>query len=187
MSGIPKCWWVPLASVAAALWLSPSASAQATSTEQQVKAGFVLNFARYVEWPERVFAARDAPLVICILGRDNFGAAMTALEGRQVQGRPVKLRRGVAIEDMRGCHVVFVSESEDRRLVPTLHSLAGQPILTVSDMEGFIDAGGAIGIVQGEDRLQFEINRSALDQAQLKASSNLLKLARNVADLKGRN
>jgi hypothetical protein len=82
---------------------------------------------------------------------------------------------------------VFVADSEQRRLAQTLRSLAGEPILTVSDIEGFIDVGGSIGIVQGEQRLEFEVNRDALDQAQLKASSNLLKLARNLANLKGRN
>ncbi|MEF8711286.1 MAG: YfiR family protein [Candidatus Accumulibacter propinquus] len=68
-----------------------------------------------------------------------------------------------------------------------LRTLAGQAVLTVSDADGFIDVGGAIGIVQGEGRLQFEVNRQALEQAQLKASSNLLKLARNLANFKGKN
>ena len=155
--------------------------------EPQAKAAFVYNFARYIEWPERLFASREAPLVICVLGRDAFGAALTALESRQVQGRPVKVRGGITGDDARGCHVVFVSDLDGRRLVPILRSLAGQSVLTVSDVDGFIDAGGAIGIVHGEERLQFEINRSVLERAQLKASSNLLKLARNLSDLKGRN
>ncbi|MGB0126626.1 MAG: YfiR family protein, partial [Rhodocyclaceae bacterium] len=124
---------------------------------------------------------------ICVLGRDVFGAALTAVENRQAQGHPLKVRVGITAETARGCHVVFVADSEQRRIAPTLRALASEPILTVSDIDGFIDAGGAIGIVQGEQRLEFEINRDALDQAQLKASSNLLRLARNLANLKGRN
>lgn len=178
--------WRSILAIFLALGLNASAQAQTALSEAQVKAGFVLNFARYVEWPERAFASREAPLVICAVGNDNLGAALSALETRQVQGRAIKLRRGINADDLRGCHVAYVADSEQRRLLPTLRMLAGQSVLTVSDIEGFIDAGGAIGIVPGDDRLQFEINRAALDQAQLKASSQLLKLARNVAELKPR-
>ena len=163
------------------------ASAQTMLSEAQAKAAFILNFARYVEWPERVFPTRDAPLLICLLGRDGLGSAVTALESRQVQGRAIAVRRVASVDEMRACQVVFVGESEERRLALTLRGLAGQPILTVSDLDGFIDAGGAIGLVHGDGRLQFEVNRQALEQAQLKASSNLLKLARNLADISGRN
>mgnify|MGYP000848336805 FL=1 len=162
-------------------------AAQAAVSEAQAKAGFVLNFARYVEWPERVFAARDAPILLCVLARDDVATALTALDGRQVQGRPIAVRRLANADEARPCQVLFIAESEARRLAPTLRSLAGQPLLTVGDADGFIDAGGGIGIVRGDGRLQFEVNRAALDQAQLKASSNLLKLARNLADAKGRN
>ena len=68
-----------------------------------------------------------------------------------------------------------------------LRALSGQPILTVSDAEAFIDGGGAIGLVRADQRLQFEVNRQALEQAQLRASSNLLKLARNLSDFRGKN
>jgi hypothetical protein len=174
------------------IWLASlgpwaKAVAQPPLPEQQAKAAFVFNFARYVEWPERAFGSREAPVVICVLGRDVFGSALTAVENRQVQGRPIRVRVGITAEAARSCHVVFVADSEQRRLAQTLRSFAGEPILTVSDIEGFIDVGGSIGIVQGEQRLEFEVNRDALDQAQLKASSNLLKLARNLANLKGRN
>lgn len=163
------------------------AFAQQPLPEQQAKAGFVFNFARYVEWPERAFASRESPLVICVLGRDVFGSALTAVEKRQIQGHPLLVRVGITTETARGCHVIFFSDSEHRRLAPILRTLGSEPILTVSDIDGFIDVGGAIGLVQGEQRLEFEINRDALDQAQLKASSNLLRLARNLANLKGRN
>lgn len=172
--------------IATALALCSAAIAQPLP-EAQAKAAFVLNFARYIEWPEQVFTSRSAPLMICVIGRDTLGAPLTALESREVQGRPVRIRRAVPIDDVSGCHVAFISESEERHLAQTLHMLASQPVLTVSDVDGFIDAGGAIGIVRGEERLQFEINRNALDQAKLKASSLLLRLARNLSDQKGKN
>jgi hypothetical protein len=154
--------------------------AQAVITEAQAKAAFVLNFARYVEWPASAFATRDAALVICLVGRDGLGSALSALEGRQVQGRPIKVRLGVAQDDAHACHVVFVSEPDERRALPILRALAGLPILSVSDLDRFIDIGGAIGIVIGDNRLQFEVNRVALEQANVKASASLLRLARNI-------
>ncbi|MBK7673872.1 MAG: YfiR family protein [Candidatus Accumulibacter sp.] len=176
-----------LLALACALVTVTEVAAQAAVSEAQAKAAFVLNFARYVEWPERVFAARDAPLLLCVLGRDEVATALNALEGRQVQGRPIAVRRLTSADEARPCQVLFIAESEARRLALVLRAVAGQPLLTVSDADAFIDAGGAIGIVRGDGRLQFEVNRLALDQAQLKASSNLLKLARNLAEAKGRN
>jgi len=158
---------------------APAVQAQGAS-EADLKAALTLNFARYVEWPERAFTSRDAPFQLCLVGRDTLGPAFSALETRTLQNRPVKVRRNVPAEDTRGCHIVFASELEERRLPVLLRSLAGQPVLTVGDADGFIDAGGAIGIVPGEQRLQFEVNRGVLDQARLKASSQLLKLARAV-------
>jgi hypothetical protein len=153
---------------------------QPTLTEAQAKAAFVLNFARYVEWPAAVFATPQSPLAVCLVGRDALGPALAALDGRQVQGRAMKVRLRVVPDELRGCHVVFIGESEERRVQTLLHALAGQPVLTVSDTERFTESGGCVGIVLGEERLQFEVNRAALDQAQLKASASLLRLARNI-------
>jgi nitrogen regulatory protein PII-like uncharacterized protein len=166
--------------VSLAFALLATAAAEPTLTEAQAKAAFVLNFARYIEWPASAFPQRDTPVVTCLVGRDVLGAALAALEGRAVQGRPLKVRRGVAPDEMHGCHVVVIGDAEERRVVPILRALAGQAVLTVGDSERFIDLGGAIGIVAGDERLQFEVNRGALDQAQLKAGAGLLKLARNL-------
>lgn len=178
MRFLPTHWRAAL--FAAATALAPASWGQASLSEPELKAALVFNFARYVEWPERAFASREAPFVLCVVGRDRLGAAFTALESRKLQGRPVRVRSGIAAEDSHGCHVAFIAEAPQRQLVPLLRGLAGQTVLTVSDLDGFIDSGGAIGIVPGEERLQFEVNRDALGQAQLKASSQLLKLARAV-------
>jgi len=166
--------------LAAALVLGGTAWAQTVLSEPELKAALVFNFARYVEWPERAFASVDAPLVLCVIGRDRFGAAFAALEGRKLQGRAVRVRTGLSAEEGRSCHVAFISEPSEHQLASILRTLGPQAVLTVSDIEGFVDAGGAIGIVYGEQRLQFEVNRAALNQSQLRASSQLLKLARAV-------
>ncbi len=166
---------------------SVSVQAQTTLSDAPVKAALVLNFARYVDWPDAAFASPADAVVMCLIGRDTLGGALLTLESKQIRNRPIKVKNGISVDDARNCHIAFISDSEERRVVPLLRKLADKPILTISDISGFIDMGGGIGIVQGESRLQFEVNRRALEQAGLKASSNLLKLARNLADSAGRN
>lgn len=177
---LPRRWTLrPLLALLAALPLPP-AHGQAVLGEAQAKAGFVLNFARYVEWPAAAFTSRDAPVVACVQGREDVARALGALESRPVQGRPLRVRRvDGGADDLRGCHLLFVGESDERRAALQLRATQGQPVLTIGDAERFIDLGGAIGLVYGDERLQFEINRQALEQRQIKASANLLRLARN--------
>lgn len=157
-----------------------AAQAQGSLTESQLKTAFILNFVRYTEWPDKAFAGSDSPISLCVIGRNEGGIGLSALEGRRVQDRPIRVRLDVSAETAGACQVVFVGEADARRIPTTLRALQNQPVLTISDVEGFIDSGGAIGIVRGEQKLQFEINRTALDKAKLRASSQLLKLARAV-------
>ena len=173
-------WWRPVFGLLILLGLLSSVEAQSPVPEQQLKAAFVLNFIRYIEWPEKVFSAKDSPIVLCRLGRDDGDIPLASLDGRKAQERIIKVRFDVGADNARGCHAVFFGEADSRRASAMLRSLTGMPVLTISDVEGFIDQGGAIGIVRGDERMQFEINRSVLDRSQLKASSQLLKLARAV-------
>jgi hypothetical protein len=157
------------------------ASAQQPLSDQQMKAAFVLNFIRYTEWPERAFATQDAPLAVCILGDPN-ASGMAGIAGKSLKGRSVQVRSAASADDARGCHVLYIPEADARRFVGTLRALQGTPVLTVSEADGFIDIGGMIGLVHIDNRLQFEVNLGVIQQAQLKASSQLLRLARNVIE-----
>ena len=163
----------------AVLGCTVGVTAQTSLTESQAKASALFNFARYVEWPERAFPLSDSPFVFCLAGRDSLASVLALIEGRTLHGRSTKVRRVLGAEELRGCHVLYVAESEERRLVPMLRSVAGEPVLSVGDFAGFLDAGGAIGVELEDGRIRFDINRTALDQAQLRASSNLLRLARS--------
>ncbi|MBK6975216.1 MAG: YfiR family protein [Sterolibacteriaceae bacterium] len=170
----------------ALLGSAPPVQAQALS-EAQIKAGFIYNFARYIEWPAEAFFGKDANFVMCLVGRDTLGTPLDSFDGRTIHGHPVVVRRmGGASEDFRGCHVLFVSESEQRRAASIVRA-SQAALLTVSDIDGFIDMGGGIGLVNADERIQFEINLGALRRASLKASSQLLKLARNSSSLRGKN
>lgn len=148
--------------------------------EYQVKAAFIYNFAKFVEWPAGVLGAKDLPLTVCLVGRDPFGTAWAGIEGRQVQGHPLQVKRGVVPGEAGGCHVLFIADSEERRVPALLTAVGSLPVLTVSDMEAFAEAGGAVGLVVAEGRLQFDTSLTALQRAGIRASSQVLKLARNV-------
>ena len=168
------------------LWAALGAGLPAVAVppgEYQIKAAYILNFARYVEWP----AARlpgGAVLRVCLLGRDPFDGALHGIDGRQVQGHEVRVRPADNLEQALDCHVVFVAESEERRLGLILRTLAGRGVLTVSDIDGFAEAGGAIGLVVEDERVRFDINQAVLLRDGLRASSQLLRLGRSVFGLK---
>jgi hypothetical protein len=147
--------------------------------EYQIKAAYLLNFARYVEWPAARLPA-GAALRACVLGRDPFGGALGALEGRQVNGHELRVRQLDGAAQTDDCQVVFVAESEERRLGAVLRMLAGRGLLLVSDIDGFAEAGGSIGLVTEDGRVRFDINQASLQRDGLRASAQLLRLARTV-------
>jgi len=159
---------------------------QAMLSDQQLRAAFVLNFIRYTDWPERSFAAADSPLALCVLGGEASAASMSGIAGKLIRGHPLQVRTATTIEEVRACHVLFIPEPDSRRFVGTLRAIQSQPVLTISEAEGFIDAGGMIGLVHFDNRLQFEVNLGVVQQAQLKASSQLLRLARNIIEARPR-
>jgi len=147
--------------------------------EYSVKAAFLLNFARYVEWGEPETADDRADLAICILGADPFGEAMRLLEGKTVARRRLVVRRLRPGAVPRECQVLFVSSSEQGRVADILFSLGSSQMLTVSDIDEFVGQGGMIGFVTVEDRIRFDVNHAAAQRARVQISSQLLKLARS--------
>jgi uncharacterized protein DUF4154 len=160
---------------------APQGLAQDSPSVYQVKAAYLFNFAKFVEWPEEAFADPLAPIVIGIVGDDPFGDALPqVVSGKTVQGRDLIIRKYRAGEDLRGSHILFISASEKKRLPQILSSLHGSCVLTVADMDGFLEEGGMILLVSEENRVRFAINADAANQAKLKLSSKLLSLARAV-------
>jgi hypothetical protein len=178
-----RCWRrVVLASL---LWQPVWALAQAdTPSEYQVKAAYLFNFAKFIEWPAHAFAGKDALFVLCIAGRDPFGAALAPFEHKPVQSRELRVRRGVAADDLRGCHILFVPYSEERRLTRFVRAAEGLPVVTVSEIDGFAEAGGVIGLVEADRRIQFEINLASAQLGGMRISSQLLRLARAVREVR---
>ncbi len=160
---------------------APNVHSQDALPEYQVKAAYLFNFLKFVEWPDDAFADSLAPIVIGIVGDDPFGSALPeVVVGKTVQGRDLVIRKYHMGENLRGASILFISASEKKRLPQILASLHGSSALTVADMDGFLDEGGMIQFLSENDRVRFSINVDATSRARLKVSSKLLSLARAV-------
>ena len=156
--------------------------AQPPPSEYQVKAAHLLNFLKFVEWPEDSFADPLAPIVIGVVGEDPFGSALPEVViGKTVQGRDLVLRKYRVGEDLRGAHLLFISASEKKQLSQILSSLRGSSVLTVADTEGFLEAGGMIQFLNENEQVRFAINADAVNGSRLKMSAKLLRLAKAAA------
>jgi hypothetical protein len=145
--------------------------------EYAVKAAYLYNFAKFVEWPPETFATADAPLWICVVGDNPFGDALASLSGKKVASHPVEVRALPATANLNPCHLAFISRSEQERFKALLTKLHRLPILTVSDIRDFAQDDGMIGLIEADQRIRFNINLSVARQSGLKLSSQLLKLA----------
>ena len=146
--------------------------------EYTVKAAYLYNFAKFVEWPPEVLGDRSVPLSICILGQDPFGDAIDAIKDKSVKGRKLVIRRYSGVEDLKVCHIIFISPSEKENLKGILEKIKDMHVLTVSDMEGFADRGGMINLNKVQKKIRLEINLDAAQHSGLKMSSKLLKIAK---------
>ena len=150
--------------------------------EYQVKAGFLINFARFVEWPPEVTKDPSASLKVCIAGSDPFhGELDRIVQGKKVGSHPLEAMHVSRNQTARGCHILFISFAEKKRIPEILADLATLPILTVGESDGFLQQGGMIGLIVSDERVKFDVNLEATAKAGLKVSSQLLFLAKNVS------
>ncbi len=149
--------------------------------EFQVKAAYLYNFARFVEWPSESATDRDASFEICVLGADPFGPALDAtLAGESIGGKGVMAKRISKPQDVDSCRVLFISSSEADHLKEVLAALDKTRVLTVSDIPRFSERGGMIGFILEGNRVRFDVNLDSAQEAGLTLSSELLKVATNV-------
>jgi len=168
-----------LAILGAVLFLLAPAPVRGEPLEYQVKAVFLLNFTKFVEWPAGAFAGADSPIEICVLGEDKFGASLDqAVAGEAVNGRRVTVRRIMEAPAARGCQVLFLGAPEKERA----RILAGLEtgILTVGEGESFTHEGGMIAFFIEKRHVRFAINQTAAEKAGLKLSARLLNVASSV-------
>jgi hypothetical protein len=170
---------------ASALLLAAVAAAQGPS-EHEVKAAFLYNFTKFVEWPETKFNA-DNQLLICVVGNDPFADELrAAIEGKAVRGKRLTMLYLSDGDDPRRCHVLFISGESGIDPSSVLDHLHGAGVLTVGDLDGFAAQGGVINFRMEDRRVRFEINAEAAEEEGLRISSQLFKLAiRIIGDARG--
>lgn len=164
---------------------SPAAHSQSGEpAEYQLKAAFLFNFAKFIQWPSASFANPRSEFGICILGDDPFGKSIDdLLRGKTIGDHPVAVTRAKRLQDLAHCQIVFVSSSEKKRVPQILADLNGSNTLAVGETEGFAASGGVIQFTIEEQRVRFIINVDAAQRAGLQISSKVLALARVVGDV----
>jgi hypothetical protein len=168
------CWWV---------FVAPQAGAQERKpTEYQVKAAYLYNFAKFVEWPAGTFSDPTAPFIFGILGVDPFGKDIDILANRTINDRKIQIRRYHSSAEIRTCQVLFISSSEDNNLGEVVKSLSHSGMLLVSDSERFAGRGGMIGLIATDKTIGFEVNVDAVSRAGITLHSRLLNMAVIVRD-----
>jgi hypothetical protein len=154
-----------------------TAEAGELSQDRQTKAGFLINFAEFTEWPETAFANEKEPLNIGILGTDPFGKSFDKLvENEVLKGRRARVLRYRKVQEIKTCHILYVSESEGRRLGRILRTLKERPVLIVSEIENSVMRGVMIEMRTVDTKVHLEINLESAKAAHLTLSSKLLRL-----------
>jgi hypothetical protein len=182
---LPRARMAPMCVILGFAVFAPfSSQAADESLEYPVKAAFLFNFTKFIEWPPDAFAQSDAPLDICIMGVDPFGRALDeTVAGEIVKGRKVIVQRIERAPAPESCQVVFIGAQEFIGHDKGAHSILaefGRGVLTVGEGNTFLGEGGMIAFVIENRRVRFEINQAAASSAGLRLSSQLLKVAKSV-------
>jgi hypothetical protein len=172
----------------------------AASREYRIKAGFLYNFMKFVDWPKEKVPDANTPLVIGIIGKDPFQDAFKPLQEKEAKDRKVVIQRFEGFveleksgkkkkdqphpknQDIQKCHLLFICSSEKDSLKDIMDAVKGCGVLTVGEVQGFLESGGIINFIVEEEKVRFEINVTAANQAKLQIRSQLLRLAKRVIE-----
>jgi hypothetical protein len=164
-----------------ALVMAGSVGARAQSgsaNEYDVKAAFLFNFAKFIEWPNSSPQLSKSPFVICVYGDDPFGSSLDAIvKGKTINDREIVTRRVHKTEELRECQMVFISSSEESKMPAVLAALNGSSVVLIGETPGFAQQGGHIQLVMEDNRVRFLVNVDAAKRSHLQISSKLLSLA----------
>jgi len=162
----------------------PAPAVAQSVSEDQLKAVYMFNFAKFVDWPTETLRTSDAPMNFCVLGRSPASDELDAsIRGKAINTHIISVRHLRGIEEIKDCHLVFLAASAGKQHLKLLQAARGLPMLLVSESPGFARAGGAIDFVIENGKLIFEVNQNAAESVHLRISSKLLALARIVSSM----
>jgi hypothetical protein len=168
--------------LAAYTLLAPSLNAQdAKKDEYRAKATFLAAFPNFIDWPPEAFSSEQTPLLLCVFGDFPFGTTLAEMtRGVSIRGHRIEVQWVRKRQNLRACHVLFISRSENKNYRTIFKVIQGASVLTVGESPDFLESGGTIDFLMTEDKLQFEVNLGAANDARIRISSNMLVLARHV-------
>lgn len=147
--------------------------------EYEMKAIYLYNFAKFITWPNAAFSSTEAPFQLCIMGVDPFDGQLEAtIKDGTVKERTLEVRYLTDTQKVKGCHILFISHSEEPRLTKILAFVKQSAILTVSEIDDFVTRGGMIQFYMLDNKVRFSVDPQTLSETGLKASSYLLQLAK---------
>lgn len=152
------------------------------ATDDRVKAAYIFNFAKFIEWPPQVFTAKESPMNFCVLGRSPVVDELdSSIGGKSVNGHTIMVKHLHGPDEIKDCHLIFLAASAGKQQQKLIEAAKGTPVLLVAETPGFARSGGTINFITESGRLLFEVNINAAESAHLKISSKLLALARIVS------
>lgn len=166
-----------------ALLVLPCGNAIADDRVGELKAAFIYNFAKFVEWPAEVFGAADAPLHLCVFnaGKREADTPLGLLDGRVAQGRLIRVRQAATEQELKQCQLLYLPAGDNSAAQSSLlDGLGASAILTISEDLTFVEQGGMVSLFVDGDHVRFSINLKAAQRARLKISARMLQLAREV-------
>jgi len=141
--------------------------------EQEIKAGLLYNFLKYVDWPDNHAAA---PMTVCVFGGDPFNGYLQPIAGRTVNQRKITIREIRDLPETSACDLLFINAAQKDHWPQMQKFLSGKTVLTVSDFSQFTDNGGMIEFGRKDDHINVSLNIDAVTAAQLRIEDRLLKL-----------
>lgn len=169
-------WVRPVLCTLAVGLVSPAFAQISGQAVDRIKTAYLYNFAKFVELP----FADDKSIRLCVLGKDDLNGAILSLNRRTAQGREIMVRKEVPLDQLKDCSMVFVAEADVRLLPAVVRQLGTVPVLLVSDGRQAVDQGVHLALLHNDDRVEFDVSLVNLQKSNIKASSQMLKLARVV-------
>lgn len=148
--------------------------------EYRVKAAFLFNFTKFVKWPEKAFDNATSPIKICVLGESPLKESLYEIENKKAGSRTLVISKAKSVDDINDCHVLFISNDSVKEFFSSIERIQKKNILTIGDKEGLARKGCVINFMMVNNKVRFEINTSSAKKAELKISSQLLKIAKIV-------
>jgi hypothetical protein len=162
---------------------APVLSHPQIASERQVKAAYLYNFAKFVEWPTDRLHGPASPVKFCLLSEASFAEELNRIvNGKTVAEHPIAIAAVQRMEQARDCHILFIDSAHDGESRRILEGLGDASVLTVGEKKGFLEKGGTINFVLQGDYIKFEVNRRAAIRVGLQISSRLLMLAQRTIE-----